>query len=138
MALADLGLIRGVTGVPGWVLAGPPFIRASDLKSRTRSKNGSLPMRGRTLSESSPTHAYAVYLGSSRGMQGHEKIRYLLGALAASAHPVALVLGHGGEVEQNKVHDEVIYTPRRFLESTVVMGFATELLSNLNRMEKSQ
>ena len=98
-------------------LAGPPFIRASkDLKSRTRSKNGSLPMRwGRTLSESSPTHAYAVYLGSSRGMQGHDKIRYLLGALAASAHPVALVLGHGGEVEQNKVHDEVlplfIYSP---------------------------
>jgi hypothetical protein len=30
-----------------------------------------------------------------------------------------------------------LYT-RRFLESAVVMGFATKLLSNLNRTEKSQ
>jgi hypothetical protein len=30
-----------------------------------------------------------------------------------------------------------LYTPRRFLESTVAMGFATELLSNSNRWKKA-
>ena len=30
-----------------------------------------------------------------------------------------------------------LYTPRRFLESAVVMGFATELLSNSNRWKKA-